>query len=110
MAVSIRFRREGRKHRAFFRMVAADSRSPRDGKFLEILGYYDPLPTPEVVSCKKDRLIYWLSKGAKPTQSVKSILSRKGIWKEIVDEINTSKKKESAVVSAAQSESESLNE
>ncbi len=83
MAVSIRFRRGGRRNRAFYRIVVADSRSPRDGKFIENIGYYDPLPDPEVVEIKKDRMIYWLEKGAQPTSNLKSILKRNKIWQEL---------------------------
>lgn len=83
MAVSIRFRRGGRRNRAFYRIVVADSRSPRDGKFIENIGYYDPLPDPEVVEIKKDRMIYWLEKGARPTSNLKSILKRNKIWQEL---------------------------
>jgi len=83
LAVSIRFRRGGRRNRAFYRIVVADSRSPRDGKFIENIGYYDPLPDPEVVEIKKDRMIYWLEKGAQPTSNLKSILKRNKIWQEL---------------------------
>jgi len=83
LAVSIRFRRGGRRNRAFYRIVVADSRSPRDGKFIENIGYYDPLPDPEVVEIKKDRMIYWLEKGARPTSNLKSILKRNKIWQEL---------------------------
>ena len=83
MAVSIRFRRGGRRNRAFYRIVVADSRSPRDGKFIENIGYYDPFPDPEVVEIKKDRMIYWLEKGARPTSNLKSILKRNKIWQEL---------------------------
>ncbi len=92
MAVSIRFARRGRRNRPFFRIVVADSRSPRDSKFIDRLGYYDPIPDPEVVVVKKDRLIHWLLRGAQPTKSVKSILSRQGIWSEVVQEVERLKR------------------
>ena len=76
MAVAIRFRREGRKKRPFYRIVVADSRAPRDGRFIEIVGHYDPLPEPEKVEVKRDRLVYWLSEGAQPTKNLKSLLKR----------------------------------
>ncbi|RKZ25217.1 30S ribosomal protein S16 [bacterium] len=93
MAVSIRFRRGGRRNRAFYRIVVADSRSPRDGKFIENIGYYDPLPDPEVVEIKKDRMIYWLEKGAQPTSNLKSILKRNKIWQELQLQLKNSEVK-----------------
>ncbi len=80
MAVRIRLRRMGRKKRPFYRIVAADSRSPRDGRFIETLGTYNPLDEPATVEVKEDRVFYWLQNGAQPTQTVKNILRRKGIW------------------------------
>ena len=94
MAVAIRFRRGGRRNRPFYRIVVADSRSPRDGRFIETIGYYDPLQKPHSVEVQRERLMYWLLLGAKPTQSVKSILSGKGIWKEIVMKLAENKKTE----------------
>ncbi len=91
MAVSIRFRRCGRRNRPFYRIVVADARSPRDGRFIENIGYYDSIPDPEVVEVKRDRLIYWLLQGAKPTRSLKSILSRRGIWAEVIKEVEMRK-------------------
>jgi len=93
LAVSIRFRRGGRRNRAFYRIVVADSRSPRDGKFIENIGYYDPLPDPEVVEIKKDRMIYWLEKGAQPTSNLKSILKRNKIWQELQLQLKNSEVK-----------------
>ena len=91
LAVSIRFRRGGRRNRPFYRIVVADARSPRDGKFIENLGYYDPLPDPEIVKVKEDRVVYWMVRGAIPTQSVKSIFRRQGIWKRIVEQVEQEK-------------------
>jgi small subunit ribosomal protein S16 len=71
---------------AFFRIVAADSRSPRDGRFIEQLGYYDPLRDPPDIRVDTDRVIGWLSKGAQPSETVKALLSRVGIletWHEV---------------------------
>jgi len=70
----------GRKKRPFYRIVAADSRSPRDGRFIETLGTYNPLTEPATVEVKEDRVFYWLQNGAQPTQTVKNLLRRKGIW------------------------------
>jgi small subunit ribosomal protein S16 len=74
MAVRIRCQRFGRKKRPFYRIVAANSESPRDGKFLEILGYYDPLQEPSIVKIKTDRLQYWLNVGAKPSNTVAKLI------------------------------------
>lgn len=80
MAVRIRLRRMGRKKRPYYRIVVADSRSPRDGRFIETLGTYNSLEDPFQVEVKEDRVYYWLKNGAQPTQTVRSLLRRKGIW------------------------------
>lgn len=69
----------GAKKRPFYRVVAADSRFPRDGRFLEILGHYDPAQYPDSVVLKNDKLQAWLDKGAEPTLAVKKLLKVKGI-------------------------------
>jgi len=79
LAVKIRLRRLGRKKRPFYRIIAADSRSPRDGKFIEEIGFYDPLTEPATVNVEEDRIMYWLGVGAEPSKTVKNILSRQGI-------------------------------
>ena len=76
MAVKIRLRREGTKNRMFWRVVVSDSKMPRDGRFIEAIGHYDPLPMEEKIVLKKDRLNYWLSKGAQLTDTVKSLIKR----------------------------------
>lgn len=73
--VKIRLMRMGSKKRPFYRIVAADSRSPRDGKFLEILGYYDPRTKPNRIEVKKDRVDKWLENGAQYTGRVEKIIS-----------------------------------
>ena len=73
--VKIRLMRMGSKKRPFYRIVAADSRSPRDGKFLEILGHYDPRTEPNKIEIKKDRIDEWISKGAQYTNRVQKIIS-----------------------------------
>lgn len=70
----------GKKKQPFYRIVAADSRSPRDGRIIELVGTYDPLKKPFKVELKEDRVIYWLKNGAQPTQTVKSLFRRKGFW------------------------------
>ncbi|MCD6501679.1 30S ribosomal protein S16 [bacterium] len=84
MAVHIRLRRGGKKKQAHYRIVVADSRSPRDGRFLEIIGSYNPIPAEEEVRLNKERFTYWFSRGARPTDTVKSLLKRKGLWAEVV--------------------------
>jgi small subunit ribosomal protein S16 len=79
MAVKIRLTRVGGKGKPIYRVVAADSESPRDGKFLEILGNYDPNKNPAEVVLKEERVRQWLAKGAKPTLTVSQLLAKKGI-------------------------------
>jgi small subunit ribosomal protein S16 len=76
MAVSIRLRREGAKNRPYYRVVVTDSRSPRDGKFLEIIGTYDPKQTGQNSSFNVERAEYWISKGAQPSDTVRSLLKK----------------------------------
>lgn len=76
MAVRIRLTRLGRKKKPFYRIVVADSESKRDGRFLEVVGTYDPMQQPAAVNIKQDRVQEWLSKGAKPSDTVKSLLAK----------------------------------
>ncbi|MFY9706166.1 MAG: 30S ribosomal protein S16 [Desulfobacterales bacterium] len=80
MAVKIRLARHGAKKRPFYRIVAADSEAPRDGKYLENLGTYNPLLQPEEVTVKTERIKHWMEKGATPTATVKTILKKKGFF------------------------------
>ena len=73
--VSIRLMRMGAKKRPYYRVVVADSRRFRDGKFIEKIGYYDPLPKDPQVHLKMDRVDYWIEKGAKPTDTVRSLIT-----------------------------------
>ena len=79
MAVKLRLRRMGKKKQPIYKVVAADARSPRDGKFLEAIGLYNPLTNPHTVNIKEDRALYWLSVGAQPTDTVKSLFTQNGI-------------------------------
>ncbi|MBC7341752.1 MAG: 30S ribosomal protein S16 [Clostridia bacterium] len=79
MATKIRLRRMGGKKKPFYRVIVADSRSPRDGRFIEELGYYDPLRDPAAIEIDKDKVAKWMACGAQPTESVKSLLRRAGI-------------------------------
>ena len=81
MAVRIRLTRMGAKKKPFYRLVAADSEAPRDGKFLEILGYYDPMKEPAVVKIHEDKLQYWVEKGAKLSEAVRALVKREGVIK-----------------------------
>lgn len=82
MAVKIRLKRMGAKKRPFYRIVVADSRFPRDGRFIEEIGYYNPIENPTVVKVNKELAIKWLENGATPTDTVRDILSKEGILKE----------------------------
>ena len=79
MAVKIRLRRMGAKKAPFYRVVVADSRYPRDGRFIEEIGYVNPLTDPATVSIDADKAKDWLAKGAQPTETVKSYLKKNGI-------------------------------
>lgn len=79
MAVKIRLARTGRHNLALYRVVVADSRSPRDGRFIEILGTYNPNTNPATVSIKEEAAIKWLNNGAQPTDTVKTLLKSQGI-------------------------------
>ena len=79
MAVKIRLRRMGKKRQPIYKVVAADERSPRDGKFIEAIGVYNPITNPATIDIKEDRALYWLGVGAQPTTTVKSLLSKQGI-------------------------------
>src|SRR4051812_50166849 len=76
MAVSIRLRREGAKNRPYFKVVVADKRSPRDGKFIEIIGTYDPKKSGHNSTLKLDRAQYWIARGAQPSDTVRSLIKK----------------------------------
>jgi small subunit ribosomal protein S16 len=76
MAVSIRLRREGARNRPYYKVVVADSRSPRDGKFIEIIGTYDPKKPDHNSTLKLDRIDHWLSQGAQPSDTVRSLIKK----------------------------------
>jgi len=77
LAVKLRLRRIGKKKQPMYKVVAADSRAPRDGKFLESVGLYNPLTNPHTLEFKEDRILYWLGVGAQPTDTVMSLLGKK---------------------------------
>ena len=79
MAVVLRMTRRGAKKKPFYRIVAADSRSPRDGKFLEMLGTYDPLKSENNIKIDAEKVASWIKKGAKPSDTVASLLKKAGV-------------------------------
>jgi len=81
MAVKIRLRRMGQKKAPFYRIIVADSRSPRDGKFIEEVGYYNPMTNPAEIKVDAEKVQKWLDSGAQPTETVKSILNKSGLTK-----------------------------
>ena len=78
--VKLRLRRAGKKKHPIYKIVAADIRSPRDGRFIEAVGQYDPNMNPILLTVKEERVFYWLRKGAQPTDTVRSLLQRNGLW------------------------------
>lgn len=85
MAVKIRLKRMGAKQRPFYRIIVADSRSPRDGRFIATVGTYNPITVPAEVKIDEEKALYWLSNGAIPTDTVRSLLSKQGIMKKFAD-------------------------
>ena len=81
MAVKLRLKRMGAKKRPFYRIVAADSRSPRDGKFIELVGTYNPITEPAEIKVNEEVALKWLSNGAIPTDTVRDLLSKQGVMK-----------------------------
>ena len=79
MAVVLRMTRRGTKKKPFYRIVAADSRSPRDGKFLEMLGTYDPLKSENNIKIDAEKVTSWINKGAQPSETVASLLKKAGV-------------------------------
>ena len=79
--VKIRLRRMGAKKAPFYRIVVADSRSPRDGRFIEEVGYYDPMKNPAEIKIEAEKVEKWLANGAQPTETVKALLTKNGLIK-----------------------------
>ena len=104
MAVRIRLRREGRKKIPFYRIVVADSRSPRDGRFIEVIGQYEPRAKTGGLSLKEDRANHWLDVGALPTDTVRSLLRRAGLLK-TRHEARVAKKRGAGAVPLSETES-----
>lgn len=86
MSTRIRLRRMGANKRPFYRVVVADQRSPRDGRFIEIIGKYHPLEDPSLIEIDAERAMYWLRVGAQPSDQVRNLMSKVGIWETFVAE------------------------
>lgn len=86
MAIRMRLRRTGKKKQAYYRVVVADSTSPRDGRFIEVVGHYDPNRDPAHIEFNEARALYWLKTGAHPTDTVRSLLSKKGLLAKLAEE------------------------
>lgn len=80
MSVKLRLQRMGKKKQPIYKIVAVDSRVKRDGRFIDAVGLYNPSTNPMTINLKEDRIFHWLERGAQPTDTVKSLLSRKGVW------------------------------
>lgn len=93
MAVKLRLTRTGRHSDPFYRIVAADSRSARDGRFIEQIGYFDPKKGVETATIDEEKALEWLNKGATPSDTVRSILSAKGLIKKHIESKKTEKSK-----------------
>ena len=91
MAVKLRLKRMGAKKRPFYRIVAADSRSPRDGKFIELVGTYNPIMEPAEVKVNEEVALKWLANGAIPTDTVRDLLSKQGVMKKFHESKMTKK-------------------
>lgn len=88
MAVKIRLKRMGSKKNPFYRIVVADSRAPRDGRSIEQIGYYNPLTEPATVKIDEEKALDWMSKGAKPSDTVRNLFSKEGIMKKFHESKN----------------------
>lgn len=88
MAVKIRLKRMGAKKAPFYRIVVADSRSPRDGRFIEEIGFYDPLKNPAVININEEKALEWLSKGARLSDTAKALFNKAGVLKKSGGEVS----------------------
>lgn len=93
MAVKLRLKRMGSKKRPFYRIVAADSRSPRDGRFIEEIGYYNPITEPSEININEEIALKWLKNGAEPTDTVRDVFRKNGIMKKF-HELKMTKKED----------------
>jgi small subunit ribosomal protein S16 len=86
IVVKIRLRRMGAKKRPFYRVVVADARSPRDGRYIDAIGYYDPTKDPAVIKIDEEKAIQWIKNGAQPTDTARSLLQKTGVLKRLAEE------------------------
>ena len=86
MSVRIRLKRLGAKKRPFYRVVVADQRSPRDGRFIENIGRYQPMDDPTVIEIDEERALHWLRVGAQPSNTVRVLMTKVGIWERFTSE------------------------
>jgi small subunit ribosomal protein S16 len=86
MSVRIRLKRLGAKKRPFYRVVVADQRSPRDGRFIENIGRYQPMDDPSVIEIDEERALHWLRVGAQPSNTVRVLMTKVGIWERFASE------------------------
>lgn len=86
MATRIRLKRMGAKKSPFYRIVVADSRSPRDGRFIEEIGYYNPTKTPIVLKVNEEKAMQWLNNGAQPSETARALLSKAGVLQKLAEE------------------------
>jgi small subunit ribosomal protein S16 len=88
MAVKIRLKRMGAKKNPFYRIVVADSRSPRDGRFIEEIGYYNPLTEPKTIKIDNEKAKQWMKNGAKPTETVEKLFKESGVYESKTENAN----------------------
>lgn len=86
--VKMRLTRMGKKKKPFYRVVITASNAPREGRFVEIVGHYNPMPDPAIVQFDEERTLYWLKVGAQPTETVRLLLERAGIWQQFSSSAN----------------------
>jgi small subunit ribosomal protein S16 len=96
MAVRIRLKRLGAKKRPFYRVVVADQRSPRDGRFIENIGRYQPMDDPSLIEIDEERALHWLRVGAQPSNTVRVLMSKVGIWDRFTSEKGPAKEGKAA--------------
>lgn len=101
MSVKIRLHRSGATHSPFYRVVVTDSRSPRDGRFIEMIGYYDPLPETTVLKLDTERVQHWIDRGATPSPTVKSLIKRAGTLPTAADVASKAREKRAQAIEEA---------
>ena len=104
MAARIRLQRHGKKRRPFYRLVAVDSRSQRDGRFIERIGYYDPMTDPADIVIDTEKALKWLRTGAQPSDTARNLMSKTGVWEQFINE------KQGQSSSTPEAESEPVSE